>query len=131
MRENDARFEPHVNNMHEFALVKTLLEQVDRLRCTQPAGRVVAIHVSVGEFSGVEPELFQEAYEVSIETSPLCGAELQMTRVPLQAHCQDCEAEFAVHKFRFQCPTCAGRELTLVRGEGLVLESVTLEQEPA
>ena len=115
--------------MHEFTLVTTLLEQVDKLRMSQDAGRVVTIHVSVGEFSGVEPELFQEAYDISVQDSPLDGAELQVTRVPLQARCQDCDTEFPVRKFRFECPTCTGRNLNLISGEGLVLESVTMEQE--
>ena len=115
--------------MHEFSLVQGLLEQVDVLRREQQAERVVSIHVSVGEFSGVEPELFREAYQTLIEETPLRGAELQMNCVPLESRCDECGHDFAVERFRFECPKCESTAVTVVSGEGLVLESVTVEQE--
>lgn len=115
--------------MHEFSLVQGLLGQVDVLRREQQAERVVSIQVSVGEFSGVEPELFHNAYEILIEETPMRGAELQMNCEPLRANCEHCESDFAIERFRFECPECKSRDVTLVSGEGLVLESVTLEQE--
>lgn len=115
--------------MHEFALVNALLEQVDTLWREQNAGRVLSIRVSVGEFSGVEPELFRNAYEMLIEETPMRGAELQMNCEPLRSHCENCGWDFAIERFRFECPECKSRDVTIVSGEGLVLESVTLEQE--
>ena len=114
--------------MHEFSLVQSLLGQVGALRRDQQAERVVTVRVSVGEFSGVEPELFRAAYEMLIEDTPLRGAELQLNRVPLEAHCNHCEREFAVARFRFVCPECNSRDLEILRGEDLVLESITVEQ---
>jgi hydrogenase nickel incorporation protein HypA/HybF len=115
--------------MHEFSLVQALLKQVDTLRREQNAGRVVSIQVSVGEFSGVEPELFREAYKVLIEETPMRGAALQMDCEPLRGRCENCGRDFAIHRFRFECPDCFSRGITIVSGEGLVLESVTMEQE--
>lgn len=114
--------------MHEFSLVRNLLRQVDTLRREQKAERVVSIRVSVGEFSGVEPELFRDAYELLIEETPMQGAELQMTCVPLESRCDCCGWDFAVERFRFECPKCNSRDVTIISGEGLVLESVTVEQ---
>jgi len=114
--------------MHEFSLVKGLIGQVDALRREQQADRVVSIRVSVGEFSGVEPDLFREAYQTLIEETPMRGAELQMDRVSLESRCDKCGHDFAVERFRFECPKCGSREVTIQRGEGLVLESVTVEQ---
>jgi len=115
--------------MHEYSLVRALLRQVDALRREQKAERVVSICVSAGEFSGVEPELFRDAYELLIEETPMQGAELQMTCVPLKSRCDCCGQDFAVARFRFECPTCNSRNVTIVSGEGLVLESVTVEQD--
>jgi hydrogenase nickel incorporation protein HypA/HybF len=113
--------------MHEFSLVKALLEQVDSLRRRQAAERVVSIHVTIGAFAGVEAELLQEAYRVLVEQSPLRGAELQWELVPLEARCQDCDMQFPVQRFRFECPRCAGREVTILRGDDLRLESITVQ----
>ncbi len=115
--------------MHEFSLVTTLLEQVDTIRREQNAGSVVSIRVSVGEFSGVEPDLFRNAYEMLIEETPMRGAELQMTCEPLRANCEHCGSDFAIKRFRFECLECRSRDVTVLSGEGLVLESIMMEQE--
>ena len=114
--------------MHEFSLVHALLQQVDALRREQKAERVVSIRVSVGEFAGVEPELFRDAYQLLIEETPMGGAELQMNCVPLESRCDKCGRNFAVRRFRFKCPECNSSDVTIVSGEGLVLESITLEE---
>ena len=35
---------------------------------------------------------------------------------------------FAIKRFHFECPQCNSRDLEIVRGEELVLESITVEQ---
>ena len=114
--------------MHEFSLVHALLEQVDTLRREQSADRVTSICVSVGEFSGVEPELFRGAYEILVEETFMRGAKLQMNRVPLESCCSDCGQNFTVQRFRFECPRCRSRKVNIVRGQELLLENITIEQ---
>ena len=114
--------------MHEFSLVHALLDQVDTMRQEQNAERVVSIRVNVGEFSGVEPELFRDAYQILVEETPMRGAELRMDRVPLESRCDVCGCNFTVERFRFECPQCNSHNVTIVRGQELILESVTIEQ---
>ena len=113
--------------MHEASLVQSLLEQVAGLMREHGAPRGQKIQVCIGEFSGVEPELFRSAYELLVENSPARGAELHLQTVPLRARCRDCGIEFSVQQFCFQCPTCNSRSVQTVQGEDLLLESVTLE----
>ena len=91
------------------------------------ATRVVSLRVSVGTFSGVEPDLFRFAYEALSEESPVRGAELEMEVVPLECHCTQCDDEFAVQDFRFECPKCESSSVSIIRGEGIMLDNVTLE----
>ncbi len=91
------------------------------------ATRVISLRVNVGGFSGVEPELFRFAYDALSEESAVHGARLEMQVVPLECRCQECEDEFAVHDYRFECPKCAGGSVSIIRGEGIVLDNVTLE----
>ena len=114
--------------MHERSIVQTLLRQVSELAREQGDVRVVAIRMSVGEFSGVEPESLQLAYEDMVGETPLAGAELTVERVPLEARCEACGREYVVEAFRFECPACHGREAAVIRGEEMMLESVTVEQ---
>lgn len=115
--------------MHEYSLVRALFKQVDALRREHNAQRVETIRVCVGQFSGVEPELFRLAFETMVDDSSAQGAELQMREEALAAQCDACGIEFAIESFRFECPTChSSSSLHVVRGEGLVLESVTMQQ---
>jgi hydrogenase nickel incorporation protein HypA/HybF len=81
----------------------------------------------VGEFSGVDADLLQLAFEeLAVETHAR-GAVLSVCRVPLQAQCGRCAAIFDVAGFRFVCPKCHSMEVTVVRGDELLLDSITLE----
>ena len=114
--------------MHERSLVRALIDQVHQLKIERDAERVVAVEVSVGEFSGVEARLLHSAFDELVADSPIRGARLELRVIPLEASCPSCRYQFAVVNFHFQCPRCHTADLNIVRGEGLVLESVTLEE---
>lgn len=113
--------------MHERSLVHSLLRQVSDLQAKQREGRVVIIRVTMGEFSGVDSELFISAFEELVESSPVRGASLELKTVPLTAHCPACDQEFVIERFQFVCPTCFNRRLNIVRGEGMQLENIVME----
>ena len=114
--------------MHEYSLIRALLQQVDALRREHHAQSVSEIRVCVGRFSGVEPSLFRLAFETMVETSSARGAKLQMAVTELEARCDSCDHEFAMDGFRFECPNCRSSSITVISGEDLLLEGVTLEQ---
>ena len=113
--------------MHESSLVQALLRQVESIMRENQATRVVSLRVSVGVFSGVEPELFRFAYDALSEGSAVRDAQLEMEIVPLECHCKRCDDDFSVHDYRFECPECESGSVSVIRGEGIVLDNVTLE----
>ena len=113
--------------MHERSLVHSLLRQVREIQANHREGRVVVVRVTLGEFSGVDADLFAIAFDELVVTSPLYGASLELETVPLTAHCLDCDNEFLVARFQFICPTCSNRRLTIIRGVGIQLENVVME----
>ena len=113
--------------MHERSLVAGLLAEVDRLVAEHAPARATHVTVSVGAFSGVDADLFHAAFEeMSLETQHR-GAKLSVERVGLEATCEDCGHEFEVEQFRFRCPKCHRTKTTIIRGEALMLETVTME----
>jgi hydrogenase nickel incorporation protein HypA/HybF len=114
--------------MHELSLIRALLQQVDELRASHQAHGLRRIDVSIGEFSGVDPDLLQSAFDRSTEGTSLQGVEFAIVRVPLTARCQSCRVDFMMHNFRFVCPSCGGSAIEVIRGEELMLESVTFEE---
>ncbi len=112
--------------MHERSLVAALVRQVHDVLVQNNAVRAVAVHVSIGEFSGVDAELFRTAFD-EIGAAPLAGARLEVKTVDLEARCDGCGETFAVERFSFICPNCGRPGAEVVRGERMLLESVTVE----
>jgi hydrogenase nickel incorporation protein HypA/HybF len=90
--------------------------------------RVSEVRLSIGEFSGVEPALLRSAFDELVSGTPLQSAVLQLAEVSLEARCEVCGHQFAVERFAFECPECASRRVTIVRGEDLMIESLVMEE---
>ena len=114
--------------MHERSLVRALLRQVAEVAANHPDSHVLSVQVRIGEFAGVEPDLLTSAYDDMVQDTSLRNAVLRMERVPLEASCDACGAQFRVEQYRFQCGQCGSARLTLRGGEELLLNSVTLEE---
>lgn len=68
--------------MHEYSIVQAMFDQIARLTQTHNAHAVRRIRVRIGEFAGVDPSLFQSAYEVYRIDTPCADAQLHIERVP-------------------------------------------------
>lgn len=115
--------------MHEYGLARTLLSQIEEIRRREGASRVVSVNVSVGEFAGVDGELLELAFRHVTEDTAADDAKLIIDKVSLAARCDGCKLEFPVQRFRFLCPHCGSGEVTVVRGEELMLQRLELESE--
>ncbi|MBC8351141.1 MAG: hydrogenase maturation nickel metallochaperone HypA [Planctomycetes bacterium] len=107
--------------------MKTLLRQVDSIRCEHNADRVTEVRVEVGPLSGVEPMLLSSAFALLASEQTVAGARLVIDKVPLLAHCEACDKEFEVNGFVFRCPTCRGNVKT-ISGDEFHLLSVSLSE---
>lgn len=112
--------------MHEYSLARALLRQVQEQLDAHRAISVKSIAVTVGEFSGIDADLLRMAFEDICHGTPVEGATLHVTPVALLARCPACKADFQVEHFRFVCPRCLASDVQIVRGEELLLESLTL-----
>ncbi|HEV3021530.1 MAG TPA: hydrogenase maturation nickel metallochaperone HypA [Pirellulales bacterium] len=110
--------------MHEASLVRTLIEQVDRLASEHAATAVDEVRVRIGPLSGVEPYLVAAAFE---RFAP-AGATLVIDEVPLTARCRGCGESFEVESFRFRCPRCDSADVEVIEGDGFMLESITIRR---
>lgn len=115
--------------MHERSLVTSLLRQVESLMQASRAERAVEVNVSIGEFAGVDHDLFELAFDELSAASTARGAQLNVETVPLEGSCGSCGKTFLITHFKFQCGHCSSRDVTIVRGEALDLLSVVMEQE--
>lgn len=113
--------------MHETALVRSLLDQVDRLLAEHGASELDEVRVEVGPLSGVEPLLLQSAFERLAPLTNARGARLAIDEVPLSARCLECRQEFDIEAFHFQCPCCGSTSINVTRGGDFRLVSISVK----
>lgn len=113
--------------MHEYSLARALLHQVEQVVRREHAAGVQSINVTIGEFSGVDPDLLHMAFADVAKRSGIASAELLIEKVALEARCEDCAHEFLVERFCFLCPKCESGNVKVLRGEEMMLERVVLE----
>lgn len=113
--------------MHEYSLARTLLHEVEKIVRRERAADARRVVVTIGEFSGVDPDLLEMAFKDVCEQSSHVNTELSIERVALEARCQSCSNDFLVERFRFVCPLCDSGSVEIIRGEEMILERVVLE----
>lgn len=113
--------------MHETDMTKALIVTVRKWWKEQPERpKISQVHLTVGQFTCVEPVSLQFAFEVQTRNTFLDGAKLVIEETPLIAFCHQCRQEYRPEiGIQYACPTCqspmddirSGRELKIERIE--------------
>ncbi len=109
--------------MHEFAITRSLLQQIEIERKKLGATVVKQVNLLVGEKSAVVPECVQFYFDQLKTGTPAASAKLTFRRVPLRIRCRKCGKEFAT--VEEMCDCNAGGEIT--GGDELLIESIEVE----
>lgn len=109
--------------MHEFAITRSLINQVLAAVEGTEARRVIRIKLLIGEQSSVVPECVQFYFNRMKENPLLSNTELEFKRTPLRLRCLKCGQEFnAIEEL---CDCNAGAEI--IGGDELTIESIEIE----
>jgi hydrogenase nickel incorporation protein HypA/HybF len=111
--------------MHEYGIARALLDRVHAAARAHSTVRVVAVHVRIGELSGVDAGLLRTAYEVCCPGTACSGATLDIAAVPVRWTCARCGADVPSDGPR-RCRTC-GAPARLAEGDELLLDRIELE----
>ena len=111
--------------MHEYSLVRALLDRVDAAVREHGAISVAALKVRIGEVAGVETELFASAVELARAGSTCAAADLELVSAPARWECTSCRVE-APRGGVLRCPAC-GDPVRLAAGDEIVLERIEME----
>jgi len=115
--------------MHEAGIAQNLIEAVQQRLVNEPGARVAAIHVRVGELSGVSTDALDFAFECLAASTPLSGARLVFDPVPLVVACDACGQESPVEDLVFRCGVCGSERTRIVSGRELEVRTLELEDE--
>ena len=111
--------------MHEYSIVASLVERVEREQAAHPGAIVRRLHVRIGELAGVETELLRTAFETFRARSVCEAAELSIVSIAPAWRCARCDVEVPADGPP-RCPRC-GRGARLIAGDEIVLQRIELE----
>ncbi len=114
--------------MHEMSIVRSLLDQVHSVVDDPARNIVIGVSISIGPLSGVEPLLVKSAFEHLAAPAGLSEAKLEIVAVQLRARCLDCQQDFDVVDFVFECPACRRRNVRVIGGDEVRLLHVTVNE---
>jgi len=118
--------------MHELSLVADLFTIIEQQANQAGARKVTKVVVSVGELSGVVPELFRSAFQSYKKGTIADKARLQLKMVKIKFKCRSCGQEITARNimdesFSYVCPACGSKEMELIAGRDLYLEKLEIE----
>jgi hydrogenase nickel incorporation protein HypA/HybF len=111
--------------MHEYSLVQSMMERIAQEAAARRAVAVHRVRITIGELSGVEPDLLASAFEIVREGTLCAGAALEILRVTARWECAQCRAPIAAGQV-LQCGAC-GSPARLAQGDEIVLDQLELE----
>lgn len=113
--------------MHELSIAMSLIE-ITSEEAARQGGAVLAVHLELGEFSGVAGAALCSAFELAREGTPLAAAELIVKTVPLTAFCPACRRERPVRSVQeLVCRDCGAPAGEIVHGKELKIVAMEIE----
>ena len=112
--------------MHEFALVRSMLLQVDAIVAEQGGNEAEEIRIRCGAFAGVDPTLLATAFETLRPGTHWERTRLTIEVDPLRLRCEVCDESFSPERFRFVCSHCGSPRVRELSGDRVIIESIVI-----
>jgi hydrogenase nickel incorporation protein HypA/HybF len=112
--------------MHELSIAMSMVELATEEAERRGYVQISALHLKLGQLSGVVKEALLFSYDLVCEGTPLAGSRLVIEEVPVLVYCPDCEIERQLDSIQyFCCPVCNTPTPEVLQGKEL--EIVALE----
>ena len=111
--------------MHEYSIVASLVDRVEREAAAHGAPRVHRLEVKIGELSGVELDLLRTAFDTFTERTICDGAALDVQSVAARWACPQCMQPIACGQV-LRCRAC-NRPARLSQGDEIILQRIEME----
>jgi hydrogenase nickel incorporation protein HypA/HybF len=112
--------------MHELSIALSIVELAAEEAERQGAVRIDAVHLRLGDMSGVVKEALLFSYDLACEGTPLEGSSLVIEEVPVMVYCPACDVETNPPSIQsLCCPVCETPTPQVTRGKEI--EVVALE----
>lgn len=114
--------------MHELSIALSVVEGVTEEASSRDIGRVTAVHLRVGRFSGVVEDALLFAWDEACRGTILDGSRLVVEDVPLVGRCSSCREESTLPDiYTFFCPGCEAPISEIISGRELEVSAMEVE----
>ena len=113
--------------MHEVSIAQAIVRSVCDALAENGRSRASRIHVQIGRFTAVVPDILRFSFQWVAQGTPCEDAVLEMEEIPMRFRCEDCQSEFALEEVNLTCPNCHSHRLSLLSGRELMIKSVEAE----
>ena len=113
--------------MHELAITQAIMSIVLRKALEVDAARVTRVDLQVGRLAGVIPECVELQFSLLGKGTVAEEANLFFDQPPITLKCRTCDIAYATDDTEFTCPQCGGREIDILSGFELTVQSIEVE----
>ena len=113
--------------MHEMSIAGSMLEAV-RDESSRHNAHVLAVGVRIGELSGVDSESLRFCFETLVQDTDLAPLSLHIEHLAWRNRCRQCARDFAVEKYRTECPQCGSADTQTTGGQELEFAYMEIEE---
>ncbi|MDU2064861.1 MAG: hydrogenase maturation nickel metallochaperone HypA [Sporomusaceae bacterium] len=113
--------------MHEMAIAEGILDLVKDMQAKYEFRIVREVHLLVGEMAGVEADSLFFCFEAVTAGTFCSGAKLFIQKTPLIGSCCECGKEFPIENYKFLCPSCESRAVTILSGRELKVDHLEVD----
>lgn len=116
--------------MHELSIAMSIVDVVREEASSLGGVQVEAVHLKLGQLSGVVKEALVFSFELACEGTALQGAKLVIEEVPALVKCPTCQGERPVHSLQsFCCAECGTPAYEVVAGREIFVTALEVWQD--
>jgi hydrogenase nickel incorporation protein HypA/HybF len=113
--------------MHELsittAIMSIVLEKAEEFK----AGKVTRVDLQIGRLAGIIPECVRLQFAILGKGTIAENALLSFNEPALTLRCRVCDTTYTRENTDLTCPRCCGREIDILSGFELNVESIEVE----
>jgi hydrogenase nickel incorporation protein HypA/HybF len=114
--------------MHEAGIAESILGIANDVARENSLAHISTINVQIGQFTGIEADSLDFAFQLMTKETLAEGAELVIERTPLLLRCKSCEGEYSGEPDNLICPLCGAEDFMILQGREMVVKSITGEK---
>ena len=114
--------------MHEMGIASQIVRIALEHLPPDEELRVRALKLRIGKLTAIVPQSLRFCLEIITRETRLAGAEVVIEEVPVRAVCRSCGVTSEIREPPFWCSACSGKELEILSGRELLIESLEVEE---